>query len=42
MLRKALGAFKTSLIAAIEIEAAILPVKIRFDKIYKNYAFRAI
>ena len=42
MLRKALGAFRTSPIAAMEIEAAILPVKIRFDKICKNYAFRAI
>ena len=42
MLRKALGAFRTSPIAAMEIEAAILPVRIRFDKICKNYAFRAI
>jgi len=42
MLRRALGAFRTSLIAIIEIKAAILLVKIYFDKIYKNYAFKAI
>ena len=42
MLRKALEAFRTSLIAIIKIKAAILSVKIYFDKIYKNYAFRAI
>jgi hypothetical protein len=42
MLRKILGAFKTSPIAAMELEAAILPVRIRFDKICQNYAFRAI
>ena len=42
MLRKALEAFRTSLIAIMEIEAAILLIKIYFDKIYKNYAFRAI
>ena len=42
MLRKVLGAFKNTLIATIEIEASILPVKIRFNKIYQKYAFRAI
>jgi len=26
----------------MEIEASILPVRIRFDKICKNYAFRTI
>ena len=40
MLRKILGAFRTSPIAAMEIEAAILPVEIRFEKIYQNYAYR--
>jgi len=42
MLRKILGAFKTSPTAAMEIEASILPVRIRFKKICQNYAFRAI
>ena len=42
MLRKILGAFKTSLIAVIEVEASILPVKIRFEKICQNYAYRAL
>ena len=42
MLRKILGAFRTSPIAVREIEASILPVRIRFDKICKNYAFRTI
>ena len=42
MLRKILGAFKTSPIAAMEIEASILPVRIRFDKICQNYAYRTL
>src|SRR5271155_573891 len=42
MLRKILGAFKTSPTAAMEIEAAILPANIRLDKICQNYALRAI
>jgi hypothetical protein len=42
MLRKILGAFKTSLIAAIEVEASILSVEIRFEKICQNYAYRAL
>ena len=42
MLRKVLGAFKTSPIAAIKVEASILPVEIRFEKIYQNYAYRAL
>ena len=33
MLRKILGAFRTSPIAAIELEAAVLLVRIRFEKI---------
>jgi len=42
MLRKILGAFRTSPIAAMELEAAVLPVRIRFEKICQNYALRAI
>ena len=42
MLRKILGAFKTSPIAAMEIEASVIPVNIRFEKACKSYAFRAI
>ena len=42
MLRKILGAFKTSPIAAMEIAAAILPTGLRLDKICQNYALRAI
>jgi hypothetical protein len=42
MLRKALGAIKTSPIAAMEIEASILPVRIRFEKICQNYAYRTL
>jgi hypothetical protein len=33
MLRKVLEAFKTSLIAVMEIETSILSVRIRFEKI---------
>jgi hypothetical protein len=36
MLRKILGAFKTSPIAAMEVEASILPVEIRFEKYAKT------
>jgi hypothetical protein len=42
MLRKILGAFKTSPIAAMEIEASILSVRIRFEKICQNYAYRTL
>ena len=42
MLRKILGTFKTSPIAAIEIEASILSVRIRFEKICQNYAYRTL
>ena len=42
MLRKVLGAFKTSSIAAMEIKASILPVRIRFEKICQNYAYRTL
>ena len=39
-LRKILGAFKTSPIMAMELEAAIPPPKVRFNKIYMNYSLR--
>jgi hypothetical protein len=42
MLRKVLGAFKTLPIVAMEVEASILPVEIRFEKICQNYAYRAL
>ena len=41
-LRKILGAFKTSFIMAMELEAAISPPKIRFKKICMNYSLRII
>ena len=37
-LRKMLDAFKTFLINAMELEASIPPSKIKFERIYKNYA----
>jgi len=39
-LRKILGAFKTSPIMAMELEAAIPPPKVRFNKICMNYSLR--
>ena len=42
MLRKILGTFKTLLIAIIKIEVSILPVRIRFEKICQNYAYRTL
>jgi hypothetical protein len=42
MLRKVLEAFKPFLIAVIEIKAFILPVRIRFEKICQNYAYRTL
>jgi hypothetical protein len=42
MLRKVLEAFKTSPIITMEIEASILPVRIRFEKICQNYAYRTL
>jgi hypothetical protein len=42
MLRKVLGAFKTSSIAVMKIEVSILPVRIRFEKICQNYAYRTL
>jgi len=41
-LLKILGAFKGSPIRAMEIEASLPPPEIRFMKICRNYAFRAI
>src|SRR5436189_4036419 len=41
-LRKMLGAFKTSLINTMELEASIPPPKIRFERICKNYAWRTL
>ena len=41
-LRKMLGAFKTSPIAAMEVEAGILPTAVRFEKLCKNYALKIL
>jgi ribonuclease HI len=41
-LRKILGAFRTSPVSAMEIEAGILPVEVRFEKLCKNYALRIL
>ena len=41
-LRKILGAFRTSPIIAIEIEADILLIAIKFKKLYKNYALKIL
>ena len=37
-----LGAFKTSPINAMELEASIPSPKIKFKRIYKNYAWRIL
>ena len=37
-----LGAFKTSSINAIELEASIPPPKVKFERICKNYAWRIL
>jgi hypothetical protein len=42
MLKKGLGAFKTSPIAAMEIKPSILSMRIRFEKICQNYAYRTL
>jgi hypothetical protein len=42
MLKKVLKAFKTSPITAMEIKAFILPMRIRFEKICQNYAYRTL
>src|SRR5204863_3362376 len=41
-LRKMLGAFKTSPINAMKLEASISSPKIRFKRICKNYAWRTL
>src|SRR5436190_9275653 len=41
-LLKILGAFKNSPVSAMEIEAALPPTKVRFDKLCKNYALRIL
>ena len=41
-LRRMLGAFRTSSISAMEIEASILPTQVRFEKLCKNYALRIL
>ena len=41
-LRKMLGAFKTSLINAMKLEASIPPPRVRFERICKNYTWRTL
>ena len=41
-LRKMLGAFKTSSINTMELEASIPPSKVKFERICKNYAWRTL
>ena len=41
-LRKMLGAFKTSPINIMELEASIPSLKVRFERICKNYAWRTL
>ena len=41
-IKKILGAFKTSSIIAIKLEAAISPPKVRFNRICQNYALRIL
>src|SRR5438034_3020408 len=41
-LRKILEAFRTSSIAVMEIEAGIVSVSVRFEKLCKNYALRIL
>ena len=41
-LRKMLGAFKTSLINAMELEASIPPPRVRFERICKNYTWKTL
>jgi len=37
-----LGAFKGSPYKALEVEAAILPPEVRFEKAYNSYSFRIL
>ena len=41
-LRKMLGAFKTSSINIMELEASIPSLKVKFKRICKNYAWRIL
>ena len=41
-LRKILGTFKTSPASVMKIKASILPSKVRFNRICKNYALRIL
>jgi hypothetical protein len=41
-LRKILEAFRTSSIAVMKIEADIVSVSVRFEKLCKNYALRIL
>src|SRR6266480_6083761 len=41
-LRKILDVFKTSSVSAMKIEASLSPLKVRFNKICKNYALRTL
>jgi hypothetical protein len=41
-LQQILGAFEESLIKAMEIEAAVLPVKLRDEKLCNQYAIRTL
>ena len=41
-LRKILNAFKTSSINVMELEASIPPLKVKFERICKNYAWRVL
>jgi len=40
--RRILGAFRTSPTAALEIEAATLPIPLRLDRLCKRYAYRVL
>jgi len=41
-LRKILGAFKTSSVSAMQIEAGLPSTQVRFEKLCKNYALRIL
>jgi hypothetical protein len=42
VLRTILGQFRTALIVSIEIETAISPIRIQFDRITKFYSVRVL
>ena len=41
-MKKILGTFKTSSIIAMELEAALPSLKVKFNKICQNYALRIL